>query len=53
MFGKDKNEIYCSWAPLFTALQTQGEKKQLRAAFFCKLCYSTVTIGVQLSSSSN
>jgi len=31
---------------------TQGEKKQLQAAFF-KLCYNTVTRGAQLSSSSN
>ena len=37
-FGKVKNGIYCSWAPLITTFATQGDKKQLQAAF-----YSTVT----------
>ena len=40
LFGKEKNEIYCSWTPLFTALQTQGKKKQLQAAFFAN-CVTT------------
>jgi len=34
-FGKEKNNIYCSRAPLFTAFATQGKKKQSRAPFTC------------------